>query len=182
MEFSRSHSPLLLALFFICLSILSNLFTSAEADLISDFALAQNPQFCINSLRSDRRSGSADLKGLGQIAIDLTTRSAKSTKTLVDSLKQHATDTRLKGIYDSCSENYGDSIDDLGEATSLLKSGDYLGVNLRASAALDGADTCDDNFKDAKLVEPRNLADASQNVQNLCEIILIIANRLGGNI
>ena len=152
MEFSRSHSPLLLALFFICLSILSNLFTSAEADLINDVCSgSKNPQFCINSLRSDPRSGSADLKGLGQIAIDLTTRSTKSTKSLVDSLKQHATDTRLKGIYDSCSENYGYSIYDLGEAASLLKSGDYLGVNLRASAALDDADTCDDNFKDAKL-------------------------------
>nr|XP_027082311.1 LOW QUALITY PROTEIN: pectinesterase inhibitor-like [Coffea arabica] len=182
MEFSRSHSSSLLALFFICLSILSNLFTSAEADLISDVCTAsKNPQFCANSLRSDPRSRRADLKGLGQIAIDLATKSAKSTKTLVDSLKQNATDTRLKGIYDSCSENYGDSIDDLGEATSLLKSGDYLGVNLRASAALDDADTCDDNFKDAKL-GTTNLADASQNVQNLCDIILVIANRLRGNI
>nr|XP_027098787.1 pectinesterase inhibitor-like [Coffea arabica] len=163
MQFSRSHSPSLLALLLICLSILGNLFTSAEADLI------------------DPRSGSADLKGLGQIAIDLSTNSAKSTKALVDSLKQNASDARLKGIYDSCLENYGDSIDDLADATTKLGSGDYQGVALTASAALDGPDTCDDNFTDAKLTEPPNLAEASQNVQTLIEVVLVIANRLQGN-
>ncbi|XP_027095961.1 pectinesterase inhibitor-like [Coffea arabica] len=182
MEFSRSHSPSLLALFLICLSILSNLFTSAEADLIGDVCSgSKNPQFCINSLRSDPRSGSADLKVLGQIAIDLSTNSTKSTKALVDSLKQKASDARLKAIYDSCLDNYGDSIDDLADATTKLGSGDYQGVALTASAALDGPDTCDDNFTDAKLTEPPNLAEASQNVQTLIEVVLVIANRLQGN-
>ncbi|CAH9080381.1 unnamed protein product [Cuscuta europaea] len=152
---------------------------NVNADLIDTVcAKTQHPPICQKALRSDPRSKNADLKGLGFISIDITTDKAKSGKTLVQSLMGKSTDPKEKSALSSCLENYGDSIDTLGECPDLLKSGDYNGVNVKASSALDDIGTCDDGFEDLGKPEPAQLKDASFNAQAVCEIILVISNLL----
>jgi pectinesterase inhibitor-like protein len=165
-------------LFFLSLALLC-CFTFA--DLIDDVCRGtRNPSLCSKSLRSDPRSRGADLKLLGQISIDLATKSAKSGVTLVTNLKNAAKDPKLKGIYDTCLETYDDSVDSLFESSVDLKNGDFLGMNLQASAAETDIDTCDESFTEAHVAEPAQLKAASQNIQDLCGIILVISNRLRG--
>ncbi|WMV21357.1 hypothetical protein MTR67_014742 [Solanum verrucosum] len=77
-----------------------------------------------------------------------------------------ATDPKLKTRYSSCLENYNDGIDDLRGLPALLKSRDYSGLNIHASAALDDPSTCDDNFSDPPAEAPQ-LKVASEKVQGL---------------
>ncbi|CAH9114949.1 unnamed protein product [Cuscuta epithymum] len=152
---------------------------NVNADLIDTVcAKTQHSSICQKALRSDPRSKNADLKGLGFISIDVTTSKAKSGKTLVQSLLDKSTDPKEKSALSSCLENYGDSIDMLGECSDALKNGDYTGMNVKASAALDDIGTCDDGFKDLGKPEPAQLKDASFNAQSDCEIILVISNLL----
>ncbi|KAI5660673.1 hypothetical protein M9H77_19996 [Catharanthus roseus] len=161
---------------------LALLFCFTYADLIGDVcSRTRNPTRCSSALRSDPRSRGASLRVLAQISIDIASRSVNSGVSLVTSLKNGAKDPKLKGAYSSCLENYQDSVDSLSKANLDLKKGDFLGVNLQASAADTDIDTCDDNFKDLKLPEPANLQAASQNAQDLCGIVLVISNILLGH-
>ncbi|KAL3505587.1 hypothetical protein ACH5RR_030969 [Cinchona calisaya] len=180
----HGHSPISMALLFFTIALIlwSCSLAKAGGDLINDVCSeSRNPPSCIKALHSDPRSASADLKGLAKISINLSTKSAKSTWKLVDALKKNATNKSLKEIYDSCLENYDEAIYDLDDCTRLLGSGDFQGVNLRASAAMAYAGTCDDNFREAQITEPPQLVDASNNLQDLSSILLVISHLLEGN-
>ena len=77
----------------------------------------QNPSFCVQTLNSDPRTAAADLKGLAGISIDMAKASAKETATLISSLVENSSDPKLKGRYQTCAENYDDSIDSLDDCT-----------------------------------------------------------------
>ncbi|CAH9114945.1 unnamed protein product [Cuscuta epithymum] len=172
---SSSHKLSIFFSFFVALISITNV----NGDLIDTVcAKTQRPPFCQQTLRADPRSKTADLKGLGFISIDITTKQANSGKTLVQSLLNGAVDQKVKSALSSCLENYGDSIDTLGECSDALKSGDYGGLNIKASSALDSFGTCDDGFSDFSKPEPPQLKDASSNLQGICDIILVISNLL----
>ncbi|RAL38604.1 hypothetical protein DM860_002582 [Cuscuta australis] len=154
-------------------------FTNVHGDVIDDVcAKALRPPLCQKVLRGDPRSKNADLKTLGSIAIDITTKQAKSGQSLVQSLLKKATDPKQKSALSTCVENYGDSIDNLRECPGLLRSGDYGGVNIKASAAFDDFETCNDGFSDLSIPEPPKLKDSSSMSQGVCDIILVISNLL----
>ncbi|KAK2980659.1 hypothetical protein RJ640_011467 [Escallonia rubra] len=182
MAFSSSTRVILVSLL-LAFSLTSLTFArpnvrAQDDDLIGEVcSKTRNPSFCVQALKSDPPSGGADLRGLGQISIDLAQASATATSSLIDSLIKQTNDPKLRERYKSCSENYSDSIGDLGEAKGFLNSGDYGSVNIRASAALDGADTCDGGFAGPP-AEPAELKQANQKLEDLCSIILVISNRL----
>ncbi|KAK3042224.1 hypothetical protein RJ639_001344 [Escallonia herrerae] len=125
---TRSHSPASHAF------ARPNVRAQAD-DLIGEvWSKTRNPSFCVQALKSDPRSGSADFHGLGQISIDLEQASATATSGLIDLLIKQTNDPKLRERYKSCSENYSDAIGDLGEAKGFLNSSDYGSVNIRASA------------------------------------------------
>ncbi|KAJ8548018.1 hypothetical protein K7X08_021254 [Anisodus acutangulus] len=146
------------------LSISSTL-TSVRADLVDDVcSKTQKPAICLSVLRADPRSKGANLEGLATISIDISLKNAKSTRDLVNTLLKQATDPKLKTRYDSCLENYNDAVDDLGELPSFLKSKDYDGLNIHASAVSDDPSTCDDNFSGPPAESPQ-LKAASDKFQ-----------------
>ncbi|KAK4735215.1 hypothetical protein R3W88_009476 [Solanum pinnatisectum] len=167
---------------FLLVSLLSISFTltSVRADLISDVcSKTQKPAICLSALRGDSRSKGANLEGLAAISIDISLKNMQSAHDLVNTLFKQATDPKLKTRYSSCLENYNDGIDDLRGLPALLKFRDYAGLNIHASAALDDPSTCDDNFSDLPAEAPQ-LKAASDKVQGLIGIILVISNLLKG--
>ncbi|KAK6795089.1 hypothetical protein RDI58_008542 [Solanum bulbocastanum] len=154
--------------------------TSVKSDLIDDIcSKTLKKAVCLSALRADPRSKGANLEGLATISIDLSQKKAKSTHDLVSTLLKQATDPNLKTRYSSCLENYNDTINDLGELSGFLKSKDYESLNIHASAASDGPSTCDDNFSGPPTESPQ-LKNASDNLQGLISIILVVSNQLKG--
>ncbi|KAL3510539.1 hypothetical protein ACH5RR_029940 [Cinchona calisaya] len=156
-----------------------------KSDLVADicFRSTIDPQYCIQALRSDPRSPTADLPTLAKISIDLAQTTTKSIAILVQSLMQRANETKLKEIYDSCLENYNDTFDNLNDCINYLNKKDYESLNIYASAALDGPDTCDDNLNDqSPAAEPDELKQASKHVQELASAVCAIASKLQGKI
>ncbi|CAN4085969.1 unnamed protein product [Withania somnifera] len=162
------------------LLLVASLLSISRADLINDVcSKTQKPTICLSTLNGDPRSKGANLEGLATISIDISLKNMQFARNLVNSLLKQATDPNLKTRYNSCLENYNDSIDDLKELPALLNSKDYLGLNVHASAALDGPSTCDDNFTTLPAEAPQ-LKAASDKIQNLIDIILVISNLLRG--
>ncbi|XP_052176630.1 pectinesterase inhibitor-like [Diospyros lotus] len=160
------------------LFVFFSLSSRATATLIEDVcSKTQNPPLCLEVLKGDHRSNKADLKGLGLIAIDSAEKFAKETSKLVVSLVKKASDPKVKGRYETCEENYDDTVTNLEEARQALKSGDILGLRTRASAALDGPDTCEDGFEEPP-AEARELQQANKKMEGLCSTILAVASRL----
>ncbi|XP_049407828.1 pectinesterase inhibitor-like, partial [Solanum stenotomum] len=144
---------------------LTFMLTSVRADLINDVcSKTQKPTICLSALKGDSRSKGANLEGLATISIDISLKNMQSTHDLVNTLLNQATNPKLKTRYSSCLENYNDGIDDLRGLPALLKSKDYVGLNIHASAALDDPSTCDDNFSDPPPESPQ-LKAASDKLQ-----------------
>ncbi|CAN4088054.1 unnamed protein product [Withania somnifera] len=153
---------------------------NVRADLMNDVCAKTNkPAICLSALNGDSRSKCANLEGLAIISIDISLKNMESTRDFVNSLLKQAIDVALKTRYDSCLENYNDSVDELKELPSFLKSKDYIGLNVHASAALDGPATCDDNFSTPPIEAPQ-LKAASDKLIALIDIILVISNLLRG--
>ncbi|XP_057476688.1 pectinesterase inhibitor [Actinidia eriantha] len=184
MAFSYCSSSLFVSLLLVILFISPSSqrpSVKAENHLISEICpKTRNPSLCLQALKSDPRSASKDLKGLGQFSIDIAEVFAKQTSKIIASLTNQATDPKLKGRYETCSENYSDAIDSLGQANQFLKSGDYNSLNIYASAAFDGAVTCEDSFEGPPDI-PTQLHQADLKLEDLCDIILVISNLLPGS-
>ncbi|XP_059315563.1 pectinesterase inhibitor-like [Lycium ferocissimum] len=176
MTLSLNSAPFLIV---VLLSI-SSVLTSVRADLVDDVcSKTQKPAICLSALRADPRSKGANLEGLATISIDASLKNAQSTRNLVNTLLKQATDPKLKTRYASCLENYNDAVDDIGGLPAFLKSKDYGGLNTHASAASDDPSTCDENFSGPPAEAPQ-LKDASDKLQGLISIVLVISNLLTG--
>ena len=178
--FSFGNSFLLVSLLLTFLLFTTLSYARPTNDLISDIcSKTRNPTACSQALRSDHRSASADLKGLGQIGIDLAQASAKTTYNLIASLEKTTSDPKLKGRYSSCLENYDDAIGYLDDCRRFLWSGDYGSLSTYASAVLDEPETCQDSFEDPPAAPPQ-LQLGNQKLENLSSVNLAISSRLFG--
>ncbi|KAL2454472.1 PMEI domain-containing protein [Abeliophyllum distichum] len=148
------------------------MFDNVKADLIGDICSeAHNHVSCNQVLRSVPHSAKADLRDLGQIAIDKATAMAKTTLILVKELG--------KGQVSSiCAEVFGDVIHNLNECPGLLHSSNRLSPNdlsAEASSAMYELVACDDKYEGN---EPANVKQAIQTTYDTLSIILAIAARL----
>ncbi|XP_058212638.1 pectinesterase inhibitor-like [Rhododendron vialii] len=69
-------------------------------------AKTSNPSFCGSVLLSDGRSATADLTGLGNVAVDLAYANTKATFAKINRLKGQTKDVELKKRLDSCLTHY----------------------------------------------------------------------------
>ncbi|KAJ0043079.1 hypothetical protein Pint_19443 [Pistacia integerrima] len=134
----------------------------------------QNPSFCLGVLNQIPGASTADLPGLAKITIDLASSNATKTLQLIKSLVPKATNGKLKERYGTCSEHYDNAIGDLNDAQQYLKTGDPMGANLSASASMDEAGDCDDELQG--LPTDPSVLKGNQDLNNICSIILVIAN------
>ncbi|XP_059630331.1 pectinesterase inhibitor-like [Cornus florida] len=179
MAISLSYSSsLLLSILLLSFLLLNHESDAAANELLNSIcSTTSKPALCVKALKSDPRTAKADIKGLGGITIDLAQSNAKSTKNMIGSLIKQTSDHKLKGTYQTCHENYVDAISDLDRCKKHLESGDYASLNIHGSAALDGPDTCNDNFE-GPLAESSKLKQANEHLEGLCSTILAISSRL----
>ncbi|CAH9080379.1 unnamed protein product [Cuscuta europaea] len=172
---SSSHKLSILFSFLIALVSL----TTVKGDLIDTVcAKTLRPASCQQTLRSDPRSKTADLKGLGLISTDIATKQAISGKALAQGLVNVSFDQRVKSAISYCLEKYDESVFHLGQCSESLRSGVYGGLNFEASSAGNSIEACEDGFADLPRPEPRQLQAANSNLQGVCDIVLVISNLL----
>ncbi|CAI9753505.1 unnamed protein product [Fraxinus pennsylvanica] len=153
-----------LSLAFLC-SFLT--FDNVKADLIGDLcSKTSNPSSCDEVLRSDPRSVKADLRGLGEIAIDKAITSAKTSLNLVKAL--------AKGrIQSKCIEYYFIAFNSLNKCQSLILGKDKLNLYAEAANADINIFTCDALFYGK---EPIFVKQASQKTRDIINIIETFSN------
>lgn len=180
-------SPITSSTFLLSLSLVlpfirlssASLSVKVTNDVLSDVcSKTQNVTLCLQTLKADPRTLRADLKGLGQISVDLALSKAKDTKNYVGSLiMKTEIPPPLKQKYLLCSVNYDNSISDLEAAKQAFSSGDYKGVDMKASGAMWETNECRENFKEPPF-DPSQLPKWNQDFDFICSIILIISNLL----
>ncbi|KAL8494587.1 hypothetical protein ACS0TY_025423 [Phlomoides rotata] len=158
------------SLFLLASLALASIYIS-QADLISDICKqAVNPSLCTQTLTSDPRSRGADLKGLGQIAIEKGEAATHDAIGVVMSFSG-----KFKAVVETCVETFNNAIDNLKESSQALNAGRKGDVQAKGSGALSNAETCDDEFGES---EPAKVKKASKRAQDIIDILLVIANKL----
>ncbi|MCD7473337.1 hypothetical protein HAX54_015122 [Datura stramonium] len=126
---------------------------------------------------SDPRSENADLRGLCQIAIDFSEKSARQTLSLVNQLLQNATGAmgmRLR----SCAFHYLNCANLFNQTGKILQSGDFQKTVDGGNGALAESANCDAGFIDSPPEEPVPLRQSSVLVQQLGAVAVLTATWL----
>ncbi|XP_022933241.1 pectinesterase inhibitor-like [Cucurbita moschata] len=164
----------LLVLFF---NGMAPMHAASQDDIVSTICKkTRNPSFCFNVLKS---AGTTDLKGLATFTLNLAHDKVAQTRALALSLASKETDPKLKERYATCAEQYDDAADDIEDGKNDLGEGDYNGVNIKASAAMTEVGDCLDSFTQPPK-DPSALSGNGKTVEDICSIILVIANLLLG--
>ncbi|XP_023549429.1 pectinesterase inhibitor-like [Cucurbita pepo subsp. pepo] len=136
----------------------------------------RNPSLCFNVLKS---AGTTNLKRLATYTLDLANNKAAQSHALAQSLASKSADPKLKERYAICAEHYNNVVVVIEGAKSNLGKGDYNGVNIQASRAITEASDCLDNFTQPPK-DPSTLSGNGKAVEDICNIVLVIANLLLG--
>ncbi|KAL5996240.1 hypothetical protein ACLOJK_026314 [Asimina triloba] len=130
------------------------------------------PDYCIAVLESDKRSFSADLRGLVNISIHLSRANATNTyKFINETLFPNATDPpMLRQCLQGCIDIYGEAVDALSRALGLLKKGDYWTMLVKIGVAVDVQYSCEDMFIQFNVPVPPSLALRDAVMFNLTSV------------
>lgn len=140
----------------------------------------ENYSFCSQVLSSNPQiTNNKDIRGLAKISIDLAYASAKETSAIIEPLMKQESNSGYKEEYAFCSNNYGEAVLDLEDATRLLEKGDYKALHEQALSAMDAAEDCEVLFE---VPPPPNdnsqLQEKIETFVNLCSINLAVSDRL----
>ncbi|XP_061361805.1 putative invertase inhibitor [Gastrolobium bilobum] len=137
--------------------LLMNCFVLQNTQEVEDFVTATckhtlHFQTCVSSLRSVPSSKTSHLKGLAEIALNLSTTYATKTLSYVYELKSSAAsgtnNNYTSSCLSDCVEEYSEAIENLKDSAEALANGEYDTVDTLVSAAMSDAETCEDGFKD----------------------------------
>ncbi|KAL0374612.1 UNVERIFIED_CONTAM: hypothetical protein Sradi_3376900 [Sesamum radiatum] len=139
-----------------------------------------NLESCYKLLKSDPRTKNVDAKGLLEISVDLASKKANKTYSLINSFVNTTHDSRLKNIYKSCSSNYNDVIRDLKAIKKYLKSGAFKNIHVQVKDASEEIKQCKKVFggtsRDGAHIKKKN-----QEFEFLISIVEVTSNNLNKN-
>lgn len=135
-----------------------------------------NRDFCIASLQADPKSGSVNFVGLAQIATDLTSKNATSTKAKINNLLANPGNgsDNIKPELSTCLDLYSGMIDHLSDAARAISSFRYDDAKTYLSAALDAPSDCEDAFSEKGTGSVLSKEDS--NATQLSAIALALLN------
>lgn len=169
---ARVHLPLLIG----CL-VLAAVDYSSQDIVGNTCKRVANPvlplNFCIKTLSSDPKSRTADLVGLGAIAIKHLKKSVSGVNSYAAGLLKKKWDPYTTQCLKDCVELYTDSADSLSEIEGEYKEKLYADAQTHLSAVEDSATTCESQFKAQKPLTSQNL-EAQQSTRLVLAIINII--------
>ncbi|KAL5996248.1 hypothetical protein ACLOJK_026322 [Asimina triloba] len=124
---------------FITIQIFARTINGDEGLIIKYCDNTTIPDYCIAVLESDKRSFSANLRGLVNISIRLSQANATDTyKFINETLLPNATDPPMsRQCLEGCIEVYGEGIDGLSKALNGLEKGDYVTMRRAIVPAVD---------------------------------------------
>ncbi|XP_049387847.1 cell wall / vacuolar inhibitor of fructosidase 2-like [Solanum stenotomum] len=121
--------------------------TFSSGDLIEDVCRTSSDfKVCINALRADPKSSSADKKGLVRILLQQCLTKAKNIYNEVANLLEQAKEHVLIQCLQICKENYDSAIDVATTAIKDFDANDFFGAKITVSAVVSCADTCEESF------------------------------------
>ncbi|XP_078445759.1 putative invertase inhibitor [Wolffia australiana] len=109
--------------------------------------------FCVRVLQSDTAGATTDRRGLAAIAGKVGSRKAKSVLAKINKLREEARG-RAKMPLRDCRELYHEAVDNLSAAAAAAKACRYADANIKFSAGIDAARTCEDGFSEKKIKSP----------------------------
>ncbi|XP_010054540.1 putative invertase inhibitor [Eucalyptus grandis] len=104
--------------------------------------------FCVQALRSDPKSRTADLQGLGLVALNLLERNVTSTGSYVQQLLKRKWDRFVRVRLSDCSELYSEAVLHTRESIEAYRAKRYPDVQNWLSMVDTAADTCESQFKE----------------------------------
>ncbi|KAI8561783.1 hypothetical protein RHMOL_Rhmol04G0368300 [Rhododendron molle] len=136
-----------LRLFFLLLVFWLSISTVRTIDLVDGVCgETNNPGFCKATLRSDRRSATANLTGLGDVAIELTVGNSIAALTKIDRLKGQTKDAELKKRLDGCFLEYKLMVNNCANASKYLAARNYRVMDVAGDFIMAEINQCDKVF------------------------------------
>ncbi|KAL3742644.1 hypothetical protein ACJRO7_018028 [Eucalyptus globulus] len=130
---------------------------SAANDIVSDTchkSAASSPNvnydYCVKALGSDPKSRTADVQGLGLIALNLLESSVTSTGSDIQHLLKKKWDRYVHQCLSDCSDLYSDALETTKEAVGAYQEKRFSDVQNSVSTVCTDATTCESQFKEKK--------------------------------
>ncbi|KAI7994689.1 Pectinesterase inhibitor [Camellia lanceoleosa] len=139
----------------------------------------QNSSFCFQTLKSNPRIATTNLRDLAAYTINLTSDSAQQTLPIVKLLAEQATDPQLNARYTSCVASYDTATGYIATLMGSLGNGDYHSVLVDATLVMLNVGDCEQQFNTPP-VDPSQLPERNRNLFNLASIVAEIALELLG--
>ncbi|KAG9449836.1 hypothetical protein H6P81_009801 [Aristolochia fimbriata] len=133
--------------------------------------------FCVDALNSDPRTPTADLPGLGVVAIDLLTHYATTARTYIGNLKIVEKCGQRQQYLDICNAYYNELLGLAGSCYGHLKKKDYGAMTAAANAASSDAYDCEATFV-SDPCQSSPITFVNQSVANLADIVGAVASIL----
>uniref|UniRef100_M1DDW9 Invertase inhibitor n=1 Tax=Solanum tuberosum TaxID=4113 RepID=M1DDW9_SOLTU len=134
---------MLIVIFFVSLFFVAR----SYGDLIDDVCKKSDDyKLCVNSLRADPRSSSADKKGLAHIMLQLSLAKANVIYNQTLILLKKPMESILKQCIQICRDNYVLAVLDISNAIKYLDENDLDMAKSEATIAIECPVTCEDSF------------------------------------
>ncbi|XP_072962532.1 putative invertase inhibitor [Typha angustifolia] len=168
--------PLLVVLLLHSIQTFSSAASTMETvcNLVGDFYVT--PQFCVETLGADPDSRTADLPGLGMIAVNMTVNNATAVTSKIESLLQIEFSNDTRRSLETCRGLYSDMIASLKYATDAIRAKQYDAAKSLVDASEGVATSCD-----AQPEVPSVLKSDNEKFVRLAILAEAIVSRLSGN-
>ncbi|KAE8713781.1 Regulator of nonsense transcripts 1 [Hibiscus syriacus] len=140
-----------------CIVFFHLLIVSVRSDVLNDSCSQAakgdpniNFDFCVSSLQVDPKAKSAtSVADLVDVAIDTAMSNATSIGSIISKLLSNKSlEQYARTCLEDCSELYSDAGSNLKSGEQAFEGKDYGTANSEISAAMDAADTCEEQFKE----------------------------------
>ncbi|KAH7857829.1 hypothetical protein Vadar_016989 [Vaccinium darrowii] len=158
-------------LLFLLVLLSQNYFS--RGDLIADTCRKTDyPRICISTLRSNPDSKTADVKGLVRIILKAALGKANTIFNQANDLLKKTKDRLVRQSLDVCVSVYEGALDEIPDAIANVGTNNSV-ANIKASATIDDADTCEESFSNSPFTADNNA------VKQLAVVALDIIASLG---
>lgn len=153
-------------------------FISADSTLITEQCHnTDTPEICIQCLKSDPRSQSADKVSIAAIVITCISNKAVTLESNMTVLASSVHDKNLKLVLQDCQKELADAKTNLTTATDRLKNKDFDGTNYLVNQALRKEFDCKQNVGSLQYRVPTNVLNDMRLYEELSEAAMRIIDR-----
>ncbi|XP_039039486.1 pectinesterase inhibitor-like [Hibiscus syriacus] len=135
------------------------------------------PSTCIQCVKSDPRSQSANKAGIAAIVITCLSNKVGMLSSNMSALASAMHDKKAKSVLQSCEKCFSVATTHLGNATSMLEAKEYDGTNEMVVAALGREVDCKQNAKAYNVTVPYGVVYDMRVYLELSDAVLRIIDR-----